>query len=191
MSDEANINLTSPLSYGDFARMLYSTGIISDPWLGGKERFRLRPALLSRPQAERLRTAAERIGLIYHELSEIVIRRPELLDQFFNLTPWQKAMWFASEGRWHGIARVDLFICADGRIRACEMNSDTPSGEAEAVLLNQLLHPYHPNTTDPNTNFAESFWQMLVASHRARLTTEENPQSVGIIYPTDLPEDLS
>src|SRR5262245_50016456 len=106
--------------------MLYATGILSDPWLGGKERFRLQPAILSQPQAERLRTAAERVGLIYHELSEIVIRHPELLDQFFNLTPWQKAMWLASEGRWHGIARVDLFICPDGaeggHIRACEMN---------------------------------------------------------------------
>src|SRR5215467_13673907 len=128
MSDVAKANPTPPLSYGDFARMLYGTGIISDPWLGGKERFQLRPASLSESQAEQLRTAAERVGLIYHELSEIVIRHPELLDQFFNLTPWQKAMWLASEGRWHGIARVDLFICADGHVRACEMNSDTPSG---------------------------------------------------------------
>src|SRR5262249_27795706 len=228
------------LGYGDFARMLYATGVLSDPWLGGKERFRLWPALLSQSQAERLRTAAERVGLIYHELSEIVIRRPELLDQFFNLTPWQKAMWFASEGRWHGIARVDLFICPngaeDGQIRACEMNSDTPSGEAETSLLNQLLHPFHPNTIDPNEGFDERFWQMLTASHRARLiadcglriadsqlsndqmkivgqiesenqdwappsknhSTIRNPQSaiplpesVAIVYPTDLPEDLS
>src|SRR5262245_38227470 len=139
-----------PLSYGEFARMLYATGIISDPWLGGKERFRLQPALLSQPHAEQLRTVAERVGRIYHELSEIVLRRPELLDQFFHLTPWQKAMWLAAEGRWHGIARVDLFLCSDGRVRACEMNSDTPSGEAEAVLLNQLLHPYSPGAVDPN-----------------------------------------
>jgi len=88
------------------------------------------------------------------------------------------------------------------------MNSDTPSGEAEAVLLNHLLHPFHPGTTDPNAGFAEAFWQMLVASHSARLnvgqtsvcpgseqtevcSTIENPQSIAIIYPTDLPEDLS
>jgi glutathionylspermidine synthase len=183
------------LSYGDFARMLYATGVLSDPWLGGKERFRVRPALISESQAERLRAAAERVGLIYHELSEIVIRHPELLDQFFNLTPWQKAMWLASEGRWHGIARVDLFICPngaeDGRVRACEMNSDTPSGEAEAALLNQLLHPFHPNTIDPNEGFDERFWQMLAASHRARTGQDVEPESVAIVYPTDLPEDLS
>jgi glutathionylspermidine synthase len=178
--------------------MLYATGILSDPWLGGRERFRLQPALLSQSQAEQLRTAAERVGLIYHELSEIVIRHPELIDQFFNLTPWQKAMWIASEGRWHGIARVDLFICSNGaegdRIRACEMNSDTPSGEAEASLINQLLHPFHPDTIDPNEGFDERFWQMLVASHQARTgpdVEDVEPDSVAIVYPTDLPEDLS
>jgi glutathionylspermidine synthase len=178
--------------------MLYATGVLSDPWLGGRERFRLQPALLSQSQAERLRTAAERVGLIYHELSEIVIRHPELIDQFFNLTPWQKAMWIASEGRWHGIARVDLFICSNGaeggRIRACEMNSDTPSGEAEASLINQLLHPFHPNTIDPNEGFDERFWQMIVASHQARTgpdVEDVEPESVAIVYPTDLPEDLS
>ncbi|MEP7339332.1 MAG: glutathionylspermidine synthase family protein, partial [Acidobacteriota bacterium] len=179
------------LSYGEFAQMLYGTNIISDPWMGGRERFRLQPVVLSQEQAEQLAVVAECIGAIYHELSEIVLDHPELLDEFFDLTPFQKMMWLASGGRWHGIARVDLFLCTDGRIRACEMNSDTPSGEAEAVLLNQLLHQFHPGTTDPNTSFAEAFWQMLVASHSARTDGEDAPQSIAIIYPTDLPEDLS
>ncbi len=178
--------------YGEFAQMLYATGVISDPWLGGKERFRLHGAVITQSQADELQTAAERVGLVYHELAEIVGRHPELLDRFFNLTPWQKAMWLAAEGRWHGIARVDLFICTDGRIRACEMNSDTPSGEAEAVLLNQLLYPYHPSTTDPNAGFDERFWEMLLTSHRARVNDDAAPlQIVAIVYPTDLPEDLS
>ena len=71
------------------------------------------------------------------------------------------------------------------------MNSDTPSGEAEAVLLNRLLHPFHPNTVDPNQNFDERFWEMLVASHRAASDTETRPTRIAVIYPTDLPEDLS
>lgn len=179
------------LSYGEFARMLYTTGVVSDPWLGGKERFRLDAVVLTPELAARLNEAAERIGAIYHELTEIVLEHPELLDEFFGLTPWQKAMWLASEGRWHGIARVDLFLCTDGRLRACEMNSDTPSGEAEAVLLNRLLHPFHPGTRDPNQNFDERFWQMLVASHRAASESSTTPTRVALIYPTDLPEDLS
>ncbi|HYE73351.1 MAG TPA: glutathionylspermidine synthase family protein, partial [Blastocatellia bacterium] len=172
--------------------MIYATCVISDPWLNGKERFRLQGAVLSQERADELFTVAERIGYIFHELVEVVLAHPELLDEFYGLTPFQKAMWFASEGRWHGIARVDLFVCTDGRVRSCEMNSDTPSGEAEATLLNQLLHPFHPGTINPNAELEERFWQMLVESHRARTDDEEAvPRTVAVIYPTDLPEDLS
>jgi glutathionylspermidine synthase len=174
------------LSYAEFARMIYGTGVLSDPWLGGRERFRLQSSILTREQAESLKIAAERIGLIYHELIQIVLRHPELLDSFFDLTPWQKAMWLASEGRWHGIARVDLFICRDGSLRSCEMNSDTPSGEAEAALLNQLLHRFYPDTEDPNEEIEERFCRMLAASHQGKALNR-----AAIIYPTDLPEDLS
>lgn len=170
--------------------MLYSTAILSDPWLGGRERFRLRGVILSKSQANALRLAAERVAYLHHELAEIVWAQPRLLDDFFCLTPYQKAMWLASEASWHGIARVDLFICRDGCIRACEMNSDTPSGEAEAIILNQLLHPFHPDTIDPNREFDEDFWQMVCASYVSR-EPNTKPQTIAIIYPTDLPEDLS
>lgn len=185
-------------TYGEFARQLYATGILSDPWLNGRERFRLSGVVLAPEQLSELYTVAERVAQIYHELAEIVLAQPELLDEFFGLTPFQQAMWLASEGRWHGIARVDLFVCTDGRIRACELNSDTPSGEAEAVLLNQLLLPYHQNVRDPNAEFAERFWQMLQVSQRATATRAPlHPfasaplQRAAIIYPTDMPEDLS
>lgn len=183
-------------SYGEFARMLYGTGIISDPWLGGRERFGLRGVVIDGDLARRLEQAAERFAWLHHELAGVVWEHPELLDDYFGLTPYQKAMWLASEGRWHGIARVDLFVCRDGRIRACEMNSDTPSGEAEAVLLNRLLHPYHPGTEDPNLAFADRFCDMVLASHAAHrqaneLSVFDTPPTAAIIYPTDLPEDLS
>lgn len=180
-------------NYGEFAQMLYATCIISDPWIAGKERFRLQPLILSRQQAESLAAVAERIGFLHHEVARIVWENSEFLDEFYSLTPYQKAMWLQSEGRWHGIARVDLFICTDGKIRSCEMNSDTPSGEAEAFLLNQLLHPYFPHTTDPNTDLPEKFWRMLTKSDSGRrgVEGEGKLESVAIIYPTDLPEDLS
>lgn len=178
-------------AYGEFARMLYATCIISDPWIAGKERFRLNGVILSAQQAQQLNEAAERIGFIYHELTDIVWAQPELLDEFYDLTPYQKAMWLEAEGRWHGIARVDLFLCTDGTIKSCEMNSDTPSGEAEAVLLNELLHPYHPDTRNPNVDLPGRFWQMLVKSDAATRGENARPNSVAIIYPTDLPEDLS
>lgn len=183
-------------SYGEFARMLYRTAILSDPWLNGTERFRLRAETLSENDAARLSEAAERVAYLHHELASIVWDRPDLLDQFFELTPFQKAMWLASRGRWHGIARVDLFVCTDGRIRACEMNSDTPSGEAEAVIANQLLHPFYPGSRDPNVALEARFVEMVFDSYRADREgrgerIRESPRAIAIIYPTDLPEDLS
>jgi len=193
--NEARTQSASP-GYGEFARTLYRTGILSDPWLGGRERFRLQGLVLEQFTAQRLKRIAERVAYLHHELAGIVWNRPELVDDFFHLTPYQKAMWLASGGRWHGIARIDLFICSDGNIRACEMNSDTPSGEAEAVVLNNLLHQFHPDTIDPNLGLEDRFWKMLVESHRAvqpgeTPPTTAPPSSIAIIYPTDLPEDLS
>ncbi|MEP7272514.1 MAG: glutathionylspermidine synthase family protein [Acidobacteriota bacterium] len=182
--------------YGEFARMLYRTAILSDPWLNGRERFRLRGVVLEEEKAAELKDAAERVAYLHHELATIVWSDPALLDDFFELTPFQKAMWLASGARWHGIARTDLFVCSDGRIRACEMNSDTPSGEAEAVVLNQILYEFHPETVDPNTGLEESFVEMLLASYRSDRegldqAVSHDPSTVAIIYPTDLPEDLS
>jgi hypothetical protein len=71
-------------------------------------------------------------------------------------------------------------------VQCCEVNSDTPSGEAEAVLLNRLLAAYHGAVRDPNRRLPGAFWRMLVASHGGH-----QPRAVGIVYPTELTEDLS
>ncbi len=173
-------------SYADFAARLYRDGILTDAWIDGRPRFTLQGVVLTVAQAEALRRAAERVGAVYQELIEILWDTPTLLDDYFHLTPYQKLMWFAAQGRWHGIARADLFRCGNGQIQCCEVNSDTPSGEAEAVLLNRLLLPYHPRVRDPNRHFPQAFWRMLVASHGGHA-----PRTVGIIYPTELTEDLS
>lgn len=178
--------------YAQFAQELYDTNIISDPWIEGQERFRLAPIVLPAELYGRFRRAGEAIGRAYDELAGIVWERPELLDEYFHLTPYQKLMWLASEGRWHGIARLDIFLLADGQIRICEMNSDTPSGEAETVVVNRLLHRSHPDTLDPNAGFEERFVRMVFDSYRASAADAAvDRPSVGVLYPTDLPEDLS
>lgn len=172
--------------YADFARLLHETGVFADAWSDGVPRFRMQGMVLSRTQARALRLAAERIGAVYQELIDLVWDHPEWLDTYFHLTPYQKLMWFSAQGRWHGIARADLFICASGQIQCCEVNSDTPSGEAEAVMLNSLLQPCHGAVRDPNRRLPTLFWRMLKASHSGH-----GPAVVGIVYPTELPEDLS
>lgn len=190
MSDSSE-TLTSP-EYAAFAQEMYETGIISDPWLEGQERFRLEPVILPHEQYRNMCDAAESIGRAYDELSRIVWNTPSLLDDYFHLTPYQKLMWLASGGRWHGIARLDMFILADGSIQICEMNSDTPSGEAETVVLNRIRHRFHPETTDPNAEFEERFVHMMLDTYTAAAGQHavERP-AIGILYPTDLPEDLS
>ena len=172
--------------YGEFVARLYETGVLDDAWHDGAPRFRLQGVVLPPARARALRRAAERVGAVYQELVDLVWEEPRWLDDYFCLTPYQKLMWFAAQGRWHGIARADLFVCADGRIRCCEVNSDTPSGEAETVLLNRLLHPYHGAVQDPNRALPDAFWRMLVASHGGRV-----PGTIGIVYPTEMTEDLS
>ena len=176
--------------YGDFARAVYQTGVISDPWFDGSERFGLRGVILSKEQARALLEAAERVTYLHQELVEILVETPALLAEFYHLTPCQQMMWETAGGLWHGMARADLFICDDGRIRCCELNSDTPSGQPEAVILNEMLLETHgAEVTDPNKRLRERFLQMLAESHAKR--TSEALRTVGIIYPTELSEDLA
>lgn len=180
-------------NYAEFAHSLYESGVLSDSWFDGNERFRLEGVVLNAELAARLSEAAERITYLHHELVQILLARPELLAEFFHLTPYQQAMWECSGGLWHGMARADLFVCEDGQIACCELNSDTPSGQPEAVLLGEMLFAQnalaHVNITNPNRNFSRQFVQMLRESHEKQ--TDSPLESVGIIYPTELTEDLS
>jgi len=180
------------MDYTEFAQRLYETNTISDPWIEGNERFRLDPIVLEPQLHAGLVDAADRIGALIDDVARIVWDRPDLLDSFFAMSPYQKAMWIASGGRWHGIARLDLFVLKDGSIQCCEVNSDTPSGEAEAVLVNRILHDHHGGTIDPNIGFEEKFVSMSLSTwERLRRTAVGVRPRVGIVYPTDLPEDLS
>ena len=174
--------------YAAFARAIYETGVLSDPWLDGCERFGMDGIILSPKRAQALAEAAERVAYVHQELVQILLEHPVLLAEFYHLTDCQQVMWEAAGGLWHGMARADLFICPDGCIACCELNSDTPSGQPEAVLLNQLLHDRHGAVDDPNAGMGERFVRVLRESH-AKLT-DRPLLTVGIIYPTELTEDL-
>jgi glutathionylspermidine synthase len=180
--------------YAEFARAVYETGVLSDPWFDGNERFGLRGVVLPARQAQALAEAAERVTYVHQELVHILVEHPELLAEFYRLTPCQQAMWETAGSLWHGMARADLFICEDGRIACCELNSDTPSGQPEAVILNRLLYPAHRrmktgHIDDPNAMLGARYIAMLRASHAKN--TESQFTTIGIIYPTELSEDLA
>ena len=175
--------------YAGFARAIYETGVISDPWFDGRERFGLCGVVLMKEEARALMEAAERVTYLHQELVEILLENPALVAEFYQLTPWQQLMWETAGGLWHGMARADLFVCEDGSIRCCELNSDTPSGQPEAVILNEMLIGAHGHALDPNARLGERFVSVLRESLAKR--TAEPLGIVGIIYPTELSEDLA
>jgi glutathionylspermidine synthase len=188
-------------SYAAFADTLQRNGVISDPWVEGKERFRLTPIVLPEHTYTRLQRAAEELAGVYEELCEILWETPQLRQEFFRLTPYQELLWQSSGGRWHGIARLDMFLCDHERIQTCEMNSDTPSGEAEAVLLNEMFLPsldepsfleqQGGHLVNPNAEFVQQFTAMVWQSYNAGVDAPVRTPTLGIVYPTEMPEDLA
>jgi glutathionylspermidine synthase len=96
-------------------------------------------------------------------------------------------MWESSKPRWHGIARADVFATS-GLPAICEINSDTPSGEAEATILN--LATLRSGLVDPNAALEIRFVDHVFELGRA-VVRSGRPLTIGIVYPTELTEDLS
>jgi glutathionylspermidine synthase len=191
--------------YDAFARRILASGVLSDPWLDGQPRFRAEPVIVDAKLARELYLAAEEVAAVYNEMCLIVADEPRLLDDFFMMTPFQKAMWMASEAYWHGIARADVFVTDDG-LAFTEINCDTPTGEAEAVVLGALASedaeqpesPDSPKTSespknklvDPNRDLEARFVAMVETLVERELEPDA-PRAIGLVYPTEFTEDLS
>src|SRR5437870_11184154 len=171
--------------YAAFAAHLTAGGVISDPWFEGQPRFQPSPVVLKEAEQAALYRAAEEMAVAWNELCLLCAEDPSLVSGFLGLTPMQQALWCASAPNWHGIARADVFLTDHGP-RICELNCDTPTGEAEAVLLNSAVAARFPGLSDPNRGLGDRFCSMIAAvAGRAR------PLSIGLIYPTEMSEDLS
>ena len=180
---------TSPrllTSYGDFAADLVAEGILSDPWIDGAPRFRMTPIAIDRATQRELYAAAEGVASVHAEAASLCARDPALVTRFFDLPPSYELMWGMSAPHWHGIARADVFLTASGA-QVCELNSDTPSGEPEAVAPNRVVDGAGASGfDDPNCRLGDRVFAMV----RAFLPIG-HPLTVGIIYPTEMTDDLS
>jgi glutathionylspermidine synthase len=177
--------------YDAFAERLVAGGVVTDPWTAGVARFRPEPAVLPATLWRSLATAAESAAAVYDELAGIVAEEPALLEDFLGLTPAQRAMWLASQPLWHGIARADLFVTREG-LALTELNSDTPTGSPEAVELARLslAAGAHGAASDPSAGLAARFVTMVEA-FVAAMVDGPAPRRAGIVYPTEMPEDLA
>jgi glutathionylspermidine synthase len=176
------------MTYDAFARAITEDGTITDPWMDGAPRFREEPIVLGVGAWRALQTAAEEIACVYDEMCGVVSDEPALLETFFGMTPLQRAMWACSHPLWHGIARADLFVTSDG-IAMAELNCDTPTGEAEAVVLGRFARASRPELRDPNADLEPCFRAMLEQIGVRELGRPA--ETVGIVYPTEFTEDLS
>ena len=149
--------------YGDLAADLVAEGILSDPWVDGIPRFRMTPVTLERATQAALYAAAEGVAAVHEEAARLCAGEPELVARFFDLPPSYQAMWRMSAPAWHGIARADVFLTAAGP-QVCELNSDTPSGEPEAVALNRIVDGAGAaGFDDPNCRLADRVFAMLAS----------------------------
>ncbi|MDB4936564.1 MAG: glutathionylspermidine synthase [Labilithrix sp.] len=174
-------------AYEAFARRISASGIVTDPWVFGEPRFREEPVIVPSAQAREMYRVAESVAEVYNELCLMVADEPDVLDSFFGLSPYQKAMWMASQPLWHVLARADVFVTDEG-LQIAELNCDTPTGEAEAIVLGPLVA--RAGTADPNQKLAQRFGDVteLLAT---TMLGKDAPRRAGIVYPTELPEDLS
>jgi glutathionylspermidine synthase len=181
----------STTAYAQFAAKLRAVGLVSDPWVETTPRFATEPTFLSAADYHQVCHAAEAMTEVHQELVGLVCDDPALLETYFALGPVGRALWEISTGQhpaaqWHGVARADIFLTESGPV-FCELNADTPSGHAEAVTLSQVFRE-QPGV-DPNSNFEQQM-QALFKFTAARLGLALDQVSVGIVYPTELTEDL-
>lgn len=184
--------MSAPASpdYERFAAELIRGGVLTDPWLDGRPRFDPDPIVISSAAAARLAEAARAAGEVWDEAVRVAADDEALLEEFYGLTPVQKVMFAASQPLWHGIARADVFFTTDGGLAIAELNCDTPTGEAEACALGEIARRERPELLDPNADLPARFVDMLLHV-RAALVGPDAAKGVGIVYPTELTEDLS
>jgi hypothetical protein len=175
--------------YARFAARLATGGLVTDPWIDGRPRFDASTLTLPAAEHAGLATAAEAVAAVHDELARIVAGQPEMLASFFGLTETQRLMWALSAPSWHGVARADVFQTGDGP-RCCELNCDTPSGHPEAIALSAAAGLTGDAARDPNHRLERAFAGVVAAFARQVLPGGEAP-TVGIIYPTEMTEDLA
>jgi glutathionylspermidine synthase len=170
---------------------MFRTGIPVLPYSNGLPRYSPDAKILPTRQVRALYSAARSVGKAYDELSTIIANHPEFLKEYFSLTPLQEALWYTSSGMWRGISRADLFLTEDGSILAAELNSDTPSGMDEAFLLGQYAKEFSGHYHDPNAHLPKAFLTVIGHAMRSvRRPAHAGTPTIGIVYPTDIPEDM-
>lgn len=181
--------MTAP--YDAFASRIVASGVILDPWLEGEPRFDDGIFLLDPSQARGLLRAGADTAFVYDELVQLVLDDLAALDTHFCFSPVRRAMFELQAPLWHGVARADVFPTAEG-LQITELNSDTPTGEPEALVLGMLAREDRPDLDDPCFALGAAIVRAGNSLSEALLDDKAHKlRSVAIVYPTEFTEDLS
>jgi glutathionylspermidine synthase len=176
--------------YADFAEQLAASLILTDPWIDGAPRFTPEPVVLDEDTAAVLGKTAEDAALLFDEAVRLALDDESVLADFYRLSPVQTTMFQAAAPLWHVMARADVFFTADGP-KITELNSDTPTGQPEAVVTSALAATLRTDLVDPNALLCARFLHACRAAKQALVVDDGDDGAVGIVYPTELTEDLS
>jgi glutathionylspermidine synthase len=176
--------------YSTWAKRLQASGFVTDPWLDGQPRFRAQPVVLSQGEHASLHKTGEDLAMIIHDAVQLLLEDDEQRQAFVPLLPAQHALWTHAQGAWHGLARADVFFTAEG-MAVTELNSDTPTGEPEAVVLGALARADHEDGQDACAGLLPALARLWSSWHQSQVDDEHRNQVAAIIYPTEFTEDLS
>ena len=171
--------MTDPhATYDAFARRIVATGVLSDPWIDGAPRFRQAPVILTAAEQRALYRAAEDVAAVYDEVCLIVADDAAISSTTSSGSrPSRRRCGSRREPLWHGIARADVFVTDEG-LAFTELNCDTPTGEAEAVVLSALAAEDRPGLVDPNRDLERALPRHGRGLGRA-LVEPGRPRAVG------------
>lgn len=134
-------------------------------------------------------SAVQSVHRIYNELVAIVADAPELLTSYFGFTELQTAMWNLSSVQWNGLTRADVFLTKGHQVKIVEVNSDTPSGIDEALLMDSIVEKKYENVGMFNTTL-RSTWIDYIDKALHSINWSNDVPTVALLYPTDIPEDM-
>lgn len=119
-------------------------------YTGEWESFTLEPIRISRAIYYEMITATEGLGRVFVKTRKFLQKNLALFAPLLGISECLQSLVEQDEGEWLSLlGRFDWAIDRHGSLRLLELNTDTPAG-LESVALNRLLHPFCPDTEDPN-----------------------------------------
>ncbi len=182
----------SSTDYAAFAARIMAMGLINDPWLDDAPRFGATPVRLSSDEHRALCAAGEDLAAVIDEALQLLLDDDGQRAQFLPLTSTAAMLLQASGGVWHGIARADVFVTAQG-LQITELNSDTPTGEPEAIVLGALATQDDSSVVDACAQLPARIAMVWRTLHDTMVDHDVvgDARVAAIVYPTEFTEDLS